>query len=78
MSKFYLMDAYAKSILSNRSGSTEPVSKEEFQRLIKRGHIIVLDQESIEQHVRDSCSFYVSGDDTSGNCNNCGKPQNQH
>lgn len=26
----------------------------------------------------DACNFYISGNDTNGNCNNCGKPQYLH
>ena len=33
-------------------------------------------------HIRvvmpSSCNFYMSGNDTSGNCNRCGKPQYLH
>jgi len=25
-----------------------------------------------------ACNFYMSGNDTSGNCNNCGKPEYLH
>ena len=25
-----------------------------------------------------ACNFYISGMDTSGKCNNCGKPENLH
>ena len=25
-----------------------------------------------------ACTFYMAGNDTSGNCNNCGKPQYLH
>lgn len=50
------------------------------QELEKQGRLIEILNQAFRKHnvIKSACYMYISGMDTSGKCNNCGKNQWEH